>query len=140
VSLVTALVRLPGPSLAPVLSKLRNAGLVIFHEFLPLPYGRGNQFLPALQKACSQNANIMALNRFVGWDGDNSLDLILSATPIPRNIDFLSIDIEGNDYHVWRAMSMYRPKAICIEFNQVIPGAFDEVAAALVGLFLSRDH
>jgi hypothetical protein len=30
-------------------------------------------------------------------------------------IDFLSIDIDGMDYHVWRAMKV-RPRVVCIEY------------------------
>jgi hypothetical protein len=33
----------------------------------------------------------------------------------------LSIDIDGNDYHVWKAISEYKPKLVVIEFNQTIP-------------------
>ena len=61
------------------------------------------------------------MNRLVGFDGEYTLDKILKGTPIPHNFDFLSIDIDGNDYHVWKAMSQYKPKVICIEFNSTIP-------------------
>jgi hypothetical protein len=87
-----------------------------------------------LQKACSQNTNIIALNRFVGWGGEDSLDLILSGTPVPKDFDFLSIDIDGNDYHVWRAMSVYSPKTICIEFNPTIPTEIEFVQPADPGV------
>jgi hypothetical protein len=31
------------------------------------------------------------------------------------------VDIDGNDYHVWNAMTKYQPKLISIEFNPTIP-------------------
>src|SRR5262249_4602970 len=40
---------------------------------------------------------------------------------IPLDFDFLSIDIDGNDYHVWNAVARYRPKVVCIEFNPTVP-------------------
>ena len=49
------------------------------------------------------------------------MDQILSHTPIPCDFDLLSIDIDGNDYHVWQAMSQYTPKTLVIEFNPTIP-------------------
>jgi hypothetical protein len=35
--------------------------------------------------------------------------------------DFLSIDIDGNDYHAWHAIKNYQPKILMIEFNPTIP-------------------
>lgn len=40
---------------------------------------------------------------------------------IPSDFDFVSIDIDGNDYHVWKAMTGHQPKIVCIEFNPTIP-------------------
>jgi len=74
-----------------------------------------------LQRNYSQNSKVITINQFVGFDEENNLDQILTDTPIPVDFDFLSIDIDGNDYHVWKAMSKYKPKAICIEFNPTIP-------------------
>ena len=65
--------------------------------------------------------NITAMNAFVGFSDRDSLDKLLSKTACPQDFDFLSIDIDGNDIHVWRAMTQYRPKVICIEFNPTIP-------------------
>jgi hypothetical protein len=48
------------------------------------------------------------------------LDAILQRTDAPQNFDFLSIDIDGNDWHVWAAISKYHPRVICVEFNPTI--------------------
>jgi hypothetical protein len=61
------------------------------------------------------------VNRFVTFDGAGTLDNILSETEIPTNFDVLSIDIDGNDYHILASLKKYRPKIICIEFNPSIP-------------------
>jgi len=74
-----------------------------------------------LQRNYSQNPKVITINRFVGFDEEDSLDQILKDTPISVDFDFLSIDIDGNDYHVWKAISKYKPKVICIEFNPTIP-------------------
>jgi hypothetical protein len=65
--------------------------------------------------------NVIALNRFVGFSQRDNLDTLLADTPIPRTFDFLSIDIDGNDYHVWKACARYEPKVVAIEFNPTIP-------------------
>jgi len=74
-----------------------------------------------LSENYSHNKKVIAVNAFIGFEKGNSLDQILSMTPISKDFDFLSIDIDGNDYHVWEAMWEYRPKAVCIEFNPTIP-------------------
>jgi hypothetical protein len=74
------------------------------------------------------------------------LDYLLRPHPIPEHFDFLSIDIDGNDYHAWEAIEAYRPRLVLIEYNQTIANAVDFVqsrdpatnqgasAAALVNL------
>lgn len=76
-----------------------------------------------LQKLYAGKSNIITRNLFVGFTAADGLDVILAKTPIPRDFDFLSVDIDGNDYHVWKAMVKFQPKFVCIEFNTTIPPA-----------------
>ncbi len=75
----------------------------------------------SLLKTFGGNAQITPINTFVGFDADNNLDTILKNTAIPRNFDVLSIDVDGNDYHIWDAVKKYKPKVVVIEFNATIP-------------------
>ncbi len=61
------------------------------------------------------------INKFVHFKGKNTLDNILASTPIPIDFDVLSIDIDGNDYHIFESLINYKPKIICIEYNPTIP-------------------
>lgn len=36
---------------------------------------------------------------------------------VPESFDLLSIDIDGNDYWVWRAIEHYAPRVVVIEYN-----------------------
>jgi hypothetical protein len=65
--------------------------------------------------------NVFTFNKFVGFSDSDNLDNILSESEIPTSFDFLSIDVDGNDYHIWKAFNKYQPKVICIEFNPTIP-------------------
>ncbi|MEJ6712406.1 MAG: FkbM family methyltransferase [Rhodobacterales bacterium] len=67
---------------------------------------------------------------FVDFEGPKSLENILLATEIPREIDFLSIDIDGNDFHILKSLTQIRPKIICIEFNAAIPNEVEFVQTA----------
>jgi hypothetical protein len=74
-----------------------------------------------LRKNYSSRKNVIAVNAYVGYNDNDNLDVILAGFPVPDDFDFLSIDVDGNDYHMWGAMSKYRPKLVCIEFNPTIP-------------------
>jgi hypothetical protein len=64
---------------------------------------------------------IIKINEFVEYDGDNNLDSFLIKYNFNVNFDFLSIDIDGNDYHIFESLKKFQPKVICIEYNNHIP-------------------
>lgn len=80
-----------------------------------------------LQSSYVDRQRVICANRWVGYSGNDTLDKILADTPLPREFDVLSIDIDGNDYHVWDALQNYQPKIVVIEFNPSIPTAVDFV-------------
>jgi hypothetical protein len=84
----------------------------------------------ALKKFYAANHNVTPVHAFLGFGKEDGLDSILKKTAIPAGFDFLSIDIDGNDFHVWKAMEAYRPKLISIEFNPTIPNECDFVQPA----------
>lgn len=43
-------------------------------------------------------------------------------------LDFLSIDIDGNDLNVWRAITA-KPRVVCIEYDEVNGSSLDETLA-----------
>ncbi|MGO1118545.1 hypothetical protein ACTL6U_07570 [Rhodovibrionaceae bacterium A322] len=57
----------------------------------------------------------------VGFDADNHLESYLGQTDIPKTFDLLSIDIDGNDWHVWESLKNYRPRVVVVEFNPTVP-------------------
>lgn len=60
--------------------------------------------------------------RFVSpEDGPDSLDSILSSTPIPVEFDVLSIDVDGLDYFIWEGFRKFNPKVVIIEVNSHYP-------------------
>ena len=40
---------------------------------------------------------------------------------VPKNFDLLSIDIDYNDFWVWKAISKFHPRVLVIEFNSSVP-------------------
>ena len=74
-----------------------------------------------LRRTMDGIVGVTTLQAFVGFEDDDGLDVLLAPTDTPKDFDLLSIDIDGNDYHVWAAISAYRPKVVVIEFNPTIP-------------------
>jgi len=45
---------------------------------------------------------------------------VFATANVPREPDLLSIDIDGNDVYVWRALEWARPRVVVIEYNSGI--------------------
>ncbi|MBF0224627.1 MAG: hypothetical protein HQK76_04145 [Desulfobacterales bacterium] len=73
-------------------------------------YNQLKKNIKAYQDCCCFNTRVTI-------DGENSLDNLLSRTKIPKKFDFISIDIDGDDYHVWDSLKKYEPKIVIIEIN-----------------------
>lgn len=65
----------------------------------------------------SNYINPMIKNKFITPENINSY---LLENKIPPEIDLLSIDIDGMDYHVWKALHHTSARVVLIEFNQRI--------------------
>lgn len=48
---------------------------------------------------------------------DNLEDLLLEQG-VPYDFDFLSVDIDSYEYEVWKNLTIYKPRLVCIEVNQ----------------------
>lgn len=68
-----------------------------------------------------RNAAPVCLNAWVGWEGPDRLDCLLSSVDWPAEFDLLSIDIDGADHQVWEAVREYRPRIVIVEVNQNDP-------------------
>lgn len=60
-------------------------------------------------------------------DSKNCLSNLLINAGVPNKIGLLSIDIDGNDYAVWRDFSGFEVDIVCIEFNPTLPSNLEYV-------------
>jgi hypothetical protein len=60
------------------------------------------------------NGALRLANAFVTRENVNDL---VASLGLEGEIDFLSLDIDGNDYHVFEALTAVRPRAIALEYN-----------------------
>ncbi len=56
-----------------------------------------------------------------------NVESIFNEMGVPREFDLLSIDIDGNDYYVWKAINQYKPRVVVIEYNSIFPPSLDWV-------------
>ncbi len=78
-------------------------------------------YFERLEREYAGNPRAYCLNAFVSFEGEQSLDAILAATTLPCEFDLFSLDVDGNEYHLWASMQRYRPRVVVVEFNPSIP-------------------
>lgn len=83
-------------------------------------YGWSGVFIEKNQNNIFNIKKGVVLNKMIEVDGVNSLDNILSEINIDKEFDILSIDVDGNDYHIWNSLKRYTPTIVIIEFNPFI--------------------
>lgn len=65
-----------------------------------------------------QSGQLKVLNSYVTRSNINQL---FEESGFTGEIDLLSIDIDGNDYHVWNALKCLNPRVVVIEYNAKFP-------------------
>lgn len=103
-----------------------------------------------LEKNYKEFPLIQTMNCPVRIRGENSIDNLLRKTNMPFDIDFVSIDIDGNDYQIWESMESYKPKILLTETNFTFPfnlefvqkedSHFGTSAVAMYYLGLKKDY
>jgi hypothetical protein len=70
-----------------------------------------------LARKYAASPHIVVVNSFVTPD---NLEGSFQSANVPLEFDVLSIDVDGNDYWLWRALKKYRPKVVVIEYNSAL--------------------
>lgn len=51
------------------------------------------------------------------WITAENIEETFRAAGVPASFDLLSIDVDGNDFYLWQAVSHYWPRVVVIEYN-----------------------
>ena len=57
-----------------------------------------------------------------------NIEQLFQELGVPSEFDLLSIDIDNNDYWVWKAIQRYRPRVVAIEYN----ASFRDIVSCVV--------
>lgn len=103
--------------------------------------GTTNKYFVEFGAGDGQTISNVAILRYDGWNGlliepgkwlnpsiDNATCLRIFLTPgniesifekeaVPKDLDLISIDTDGNEYYFWQALNNYRPRLLCIEVD-----------------------
>lgn len=69
----------------------------------------------------TQPYDCCCINARVTHEGEGHLERILQKSEPTSQVDLLSIDIDGDDYHVFSSLDNLRPRVVCCEYNPTIP-------------------
>ncbi len=61
---------------------------------------------------------VQTVNAFVSPE---NIERLFAEASIPTEPDVISIDIDGHDYWVWKAIHAYRPRVVVVEYNSALP-------------------
>jgi len=97
-----------------------NGALLLVKGWSGLWMEGSGKYVKLINKQFSQlikNGKLTAKKTFVNAENINDL---LNGANVPEELDLLSIDIDGNDYWVWKAVNA-RPRVVVIEYNAMFP-------------------
>jgi hypothetical protein len=64
----------------------------------------------------TDGGRLVVKNEFITAE---NIESYFDSANAPMEPDLLSIDIDYNDYHIWKAISKYKPRAVVIEYNSI---------------------
>lgn len=74
-----------------------------------------------LREIAKQFPKVIPHCAFVRKDGKDSIDTILDSKIENQRVDFMSIDIDGDDYYLFQSLQKYLPRVLVIEYNPTVP-------------------
>ena len=71
----------------------------------------------ALERRFAANPRVRAVHAAVEPD---TVESLFAQAGVPEEPDLVSIDVDGNDVWIWRALTAYRPRLVIVEYNGAI--------------------
>lgn len=84
----------------------------------------------ALSTSTYERAGVHVIQAYARAATEASLDSLFARTTLPRHFEVLSIDIDGDDYHLWADLQDYQPLVVVVEHNVSFPPEVEFVQKA----------
>jgi hypothetical protein len=96
--------------------------LLVHHRWRGFLFDGDPVFVADGQRFFARHPATRALPPFMRaeWFTRENVNRALAAAGVPGQVDVLSLDIDGNDLHLWNAMTL-RPRILICEFNNAVP-------------------
>jgi len=103
-----------------------SANLIINHGFAALLFDGDKANIAAGREFYAKRTNGWRLRRLppllVGaWVTAENLNDLISSNGFTGEVDLLSIDVDGNDLWLWKAVDVVSPRVVVIEYNNRLP-------------------
>ncbi len=83
--------------------------------------------LREMRELVKDKEGVAVLDTFITPKKPNNLDRILHEQGVPKDFDFLSIDVDSFEYEIWKNLKDFTPNVVCIEVNQGNIGDFETI-------------
>jgi len=96
-----------------------SSNLVLHHGWTGLLVD-GDADNVALAERDYADRGVMPPTMVSDWITAENVNELVTSHVDPASVDLLSIDIDGNDYWVWKALDVIRPRVAVIEYQDII--------------------
>jgi len=86
------------------------------------------EFFARLNSRLANRPDLKTIRSVISPD---NVEALFADAGVPTEFDLLSIDIDGQDYWVWRAIEHFCPRVVVIEYNSSLPS--EELLAEPLG-------
>lgn len=83
--------------------------------------GDEERFAELQRTVAAFDGRVAAQRAWVRAEGDDSLDALLPRMQVPAEPELLSVDIDSDDWNVFRRLTLFRPLVVVLEINSGIP-------------------
>ncbi len=95
-----------------------TANLIVNHNWSALLIEGLHAYAEVLHENYKHLPRVKTLE---AWVFPGNIEILFEENGVPEDFDFLVIDIDSNDYYVWKVIENFRPKVVQIEINPYFP-------------------
>lgn len=77
----------------------------------------GGSYVDVYRKLFAQSIEEKKLVVAKSMISSENINSLVEDLGIPKEIDLISIDIDGNDFYVWKSLTVTKPRVVIIEYN-----------------------